>query len=67
MRTSKVSPAEASASTQVSARDLAALADELNRSVMRFVIKTNGNGHVTPRAVADAATYEPQLASTATN
>jgi methyl-accepting chemotaxis protein len=55
------------ASTQVSARDLAALADELNRSVMRFVVKTNGNGHVTPRAVADAAPYEPQLASTATN
>jgi hypothetical protein len=51
----------------VSARDLAALADELNRSVMRFVVKTNGNGHVTPRAVADAGTYEPQLASTATN
>ncbi len=30
------------ASTQVSARDLAELADELNRSVMRFVVKSNG-------------------------
>jgi methyl-accepting chemotaxis protein len=50
------------ASTQVSARDLAALADDLNRSVMRFVVK--GNGHVsaptepTPR-------YEPELADAA--
>ena len=33
------------ASTQMSARDLAELADELNRSVMRFVVKSNGTGH----------------------
>ena len=42
------------ASTQLSARDLAALADELNRSVLRFVVKTNGNGHADPGAMTDA-------------
>jgi methyl-accepting chemotaxis protein len=47
------------ASTQVSARDLAALADELNRSVMRFVVRSNGNGHAAPRAMAEAAPYDP--------
>jgi len=55
------------ASTQISARDLAELADELNRSVTRFVIKTNGNGHATPRAMADAPAYEPELAAAVTN
>jgi methyl-accepting chemotaxis protein len=55
------------ASTQVSARDLAELADELNRSVMRFVVKSNGNGHATPRAMADAAPYEPELTAAVTN
>jgi methyl-accepting chemotaxis protein len=55
------------ASTQVSARDLAELADELNRSVMRFVVKSNGNGHATPRAMADAAPYEPTLTAAVTN
>jgi methyl-accepting chemotaxis protein len=54
------------ASTQVSARDLAQLADELNRSVMRFVVRSNGNGHAAPRAMAEAAPYDPtQLAPTA--
>jgi methyl-accepting chemotaxis protein len=43
------------ASTQVSARDLAELADELNRSVTRFVVRSNGNGHAAPRAMAEAA------------
>src|SRR3954469_2595201 len=47
------------ASTQVSARDLAELADELNRSVMRFVVRSNGNGHAAPRAMAEAAPYDP--------
>ncbi len=42
------------ASTQVSARDLAQLADELNRSVLRFVVRSNGNGHAAPRAMAEA-------------
>jgi methyl-accepting chemotaxis protein len=46
------------ASTQVSARDLAELADELNRSVMRFVVRSNGNGHAAPRAMAEAAPYD---------
>jgi len=60
------------ASTQVSARDLAALADELNRSVMRFVVRSNGNGHAAPRAMADAAPYDhtaraPMAAPVATN
>jgi methyl-accepting chemotaxis protein len=55
------------ASTQVSARDLAELADELNRSVMRFIVKTNGNGHATPGAVTEAPGYEPQLAPAASN
>ena len=55
------------ASTQVSARDLAELADELNRSVMRFVVKSNGTGHATPRAMADAPPYEPQLTAAVTN
>ena len=55
------------ASTQVSARDLAELADELNRSVLRFVVKSNGNGHATPRAMADAAPYEPNLTPAVTN
>ena len=49
------------ASTQVSARDLAELADELNRSVMRFVVKTNGNGRAAPRATAHAPAYDPRL------
>jgi methyl-accepting chemotaxis protein len=52
------------ASTQVSARDLAELADELNRSVLRFVVKTNGH---TPGASTPAPTYEPELAHPATN
>jgi methyl-accepting chemotaxis protein len=47
------------ASTQVSARDLAELADELNRSVTRFVVRSNGNGHAAPRAMAEAAPYDP--------
>jgi methyl-accepting chemotaxis protein len=47
------------ASTQVSARDLAQLADELNRSVTRFVVRSNGNGHAAPRAMAEAAPYDP--------
>jgi methyl-accepting chemotaxis protein len=55
------------ASTQVSARDLAELADELNRSVMRFVVKTNGSGHTPPETVATARPYEPDLAPAATN
>jgi methyl-accepting chemotaxis protein len=58
------------ASTQVSARDLAELADELNRSVMRFVVRSNGNGHAAPpRAMAEAAPYDPttNLAPAATN
>ena len=59
------------ASTQVSARDLAELADELNRSVTRFVVRSNGNGHAAPRAMAEAAPYDPtrnpDLASAATN
>src|SRR3954462_5112266 len=59
------------ASTQVSARDLAELADELNRSVMRFVVRSNGNGHAAPRAMAETAPYDPQaqptLAPMATN
>jgi len=52
------------ASTQVSARDLAELADELNRSVMRFVVKTNGHA---PGAATPTPTYEPELAHPATN
>ncbi|MEP6759287.1 MAG: methyl-accepting chemotaxis protein [Actinomycetota bacterium] len=55
------------ASTQISARDLAELADELNRSVTRFVVKTNGSGHAAPRALADAPVYEPQLTAAVTN
>ena len=55
------------ASTQISARDLAELADELNRSVMRFVVKSNGAGPVTPRAMADAPAYEPNLTAAVTN
>jgi len=59
------------ASTQVSARDLAELADELNRSVTRFVVRSNGNGHAAPRAMAEAAPYDPtrnpDLAPAATN
>jgi methyl-accepting chemotaxis protein len=56
------------ASTQVSARDLAQLADELNRSVMRFVVRSNGNGHAAPRAMAEAAPYDgATLAPVATN
>jgi methyl-accepting chemotaxis protein len=55
------------ASTQVSARDLAQLADELNRSVTRFVVRSNGNGHAAPRAMAEAEPYDPQLAPVATN
>ncbi|MDP9184340.1 MAG: methyl-accepting chemotaxis protein, partial [Actinomycetota bacterium] len=50
------------ASTQVSARDLAELADELNRSVMRFIVKTNGSGHTPSETVATARPYEPDLA-----
>ncbi len=53
------------ASTQVSARDLAQLADELNRSVMRFVVRSNGNGHAAPRAMAEAAPYDPTLSPVA--
>ena len=55
------------ASTQLSARDLAALADELNRSVMRFVVKTNGNGHADPGAMSEAPEYEPRLRAAVTN
>jgi methyl-accepting chemotaxis protein len=55
------------ASTQLSARDLAALADELNRSVMRFVVKTNGNGHAEPGAMSEAPEYEPRLRAAVTN
>jgi methyl-accepting chemotaxis protein len=55
------------ASTQVSARDLAELAEELNRSVLRFVVKSNGNGHATPRATADAPAYDPRLAAVVPN
>ncbi len=60
------------ASTQVSARDLAQLADELNRSVLRFVVRSNGNGHAAPRAMAEAEPYDarqapPTLAPAATN
>jgi methyl-accepting chemotaxis protein len=53
------------ASTQVSARDLAELAEELNRSVMRFVIKTNG--HAAVAAPRPTPSYEPELAEAATN
>jgi methyl-accepting chemotaxis protein len=53
------------ASTQVSARDLAELADELNRSVMRFVVKTNG--HAAVAAPRPTPSYEPELADAATN
>ena len=55
------------ASTQISARDLAELADELNRSVMRFVVKTNGTGHATPRDLTDAPLYEPTLTAVVTS
>jgi methyl-accepting chemotaxis protein len=55
------------ASTQISARDLAELADELNRSVMRFVVKSNGTGHATPRAMTEAPAYEPHLTAAVTN
>jgi methyl-accepting chemotaxis protein len=55
------------ASTQVSARDLAELADELNRSVTRFVVKTNGNGQTTPRATAEAPAYDPRFAAVVPN
>ena len=50
------------ASTQVSARDLADLAEDLNRSVMRFVVKTNGHAPGAP-----TPTHEPELAPVATN
>jgi methyl-accepting chemotaxis protein len=53
------------ASTQVSARDLSELADELNRSVMRFVVKTNG--HTPGPATSPSPNYEPELADAATN
>src|SRR4029078_6886002 len=53
------------ASTQVSARDLAELADELNRSVLRFVVKTNG--HAPVAAPRPPPSYEPELAEAATN
>jgi methyl-accepting chemotaxis protein len=52
------------ASTQVSARDLAELADELNRSVMRFIVKTNGHA---PGATTPTPPYEPEMAPAATN
>ena len=52
------------ASTQVSARDLAELADELNRSVMRFIVKTNGHA---PGATTLTPPYEPEMAPAATN
>jgi methyl-accepting chemotaxis protein len=50
------------ASTQVSARDLAELADELNRSVTRFVIKTKASDRTPPRA-AEAPAYDPRLSA----
>jgi methyl-accepting chemotaxis protein len=53
------------ASTQVSARDLADLAEELNRSVMRFIVKTNG--HASAVSASTTPTYEPELAPAATN
>ncbi len=53
------------ASTQVSARDLAALADELNRSVMRFVVRANGHTPSAPVEPDPNPTYEPQLAHVA--
>jgi methyl-accepting chemotaxis protein len=55
------------ASTQVSARDLAQLADALNRSVMRFVVRTNGADHTRSGAVTTTPTYEPELAPAARN
>jgi hypothetical protein len=39
----------------------------LNRSVMRFVVKSNGNGHAAPRATADAPDYDPRLAAVVPN
>jgi methyl-accepting chemotaxis protein len=51
------------ASTQVSARDLAELAEELNRSVMRFVVKTTGFDEGAPSAAEQPAAYEPRLSA----
>ena len=34
---------------------------------MRFVVKSNGIGHATPRAMADAPPYEPELTAAVTN
>jgi methyl-accepting chemotaxis protein len=51
------------ASTQVSARDLAELAEELNRSVMRFVVKTKGFDEAAPGAAEEPAAHDPRLAA----
>jgi methyl-accepting chemotaxis protein len=51
------------ASTQVSARDLAELAEELNRSVMRFVVKTKGFDEAAPGAAEGSAAHDPRLAA----
>ena len=56
------------ASTQVSARDLAELADELNRSVMRFVVQVQRQRPCrSPRDGRGRAVRTPTLAAVATN
>ncbi len=39
----------------------------LRRVVTRFVVRSNGNGHAAPRAMAEAAPYDADLAPAATN
>jgi methyl-accepting chemotaxis protein len=55
------------ASTQISARDLAQLAEELNRSVSRFVVKANGAGPVAPESLVTSPGFEPGLAGVGTS